>query len=103
MRSRLVAAVIALASACAPDDEKPFEQPGADDPSARQWTEAGVWYPEDPDELDADVEALLDAVDAGDPRDAIAILTPHAGLNTSGPTAAEAYEGTLTDLFVPKK
>lgn len=93
MRSWLVAAGFALASACAPDEE-PFEQPGANDPSARHWTQAPAWYPEDPDELDAEVQALLDAVGADDPRDAIAILTPHAGLNTSGPTAAEAYART---------
>jgi MEMO1 family protein len=94
MRSWLVVAGFALASACAPDEE-PFEQPGADDPSAREWTKAGVWYPTDRDELDADVEALLDAIAVDRSKNAIAILTPHAGLTTSGPTAAEAYARTV--------
>jgi AmmeMemoRadiSam system protein B len=80
-----------LASACAPREDDPFVQPGLDDPEARPWTKANTWYPEDPDELDAEVEALLDAAFTGEPRSAVAILTPHAGLNTSGPTAAEIY------------
>jgi len=90
MRSWPLAAVLALVTACAPDAETPV-QPGLDDPDARAWTKAGVWYPTDPDELDDDVGALLDAVGVDQPRAAIAILTPHAGLSTSGPTAAEIY------------
>lgn len=90
---------LVLGTACASDSggtsgsdgEMPFVQPGADDPSARQMTQAGGWYPEDPVELDADVGALLDAVGAPPTRDAIALLTPHASLRFSGPTAAEAF------------
>jgi len=69
-------------------------QPGLDDPEARQWTKADKWYSSNPDELDDQVEALFADVDADAPRPAIAILTPHAGLETSGPTAAEIYART---------
>jgi hypothetical protein len=94
MRKWLVVAGLALASACAPaPDEEPFVQPGLDDPEARAWTKAGTWYPKDPDELDDDVESLLSSIDDA-PRSALAILTPHAGLSTSGPTAAEVYART---------
>ncbi len=96
MRSWLVAGALALVSACDPgeDGEEPFVQPGVDDPEAREWTKAGIWYPEDRDELDEKVGKLLDDVNGGTPRQAIAILTPHAGLNTSGPTAAQIYART---------
>ena len=40
--------------------EGEFVQPGQDDPTARPWTRAGEWYPEDPDELDDTVYRLLD-------------------------------------------
>jgi AmmeMemoRadiSam system protein B len=75
--------------------EAAWEQPGADDPTARPWQMAGDWYPEAPDELDDAVADLLGAVDGGDPRPALAILTPHAGLRSSGPTAAEVYARAL--------
>jgi MEMO1 family protein len=89
MGPRVVAACLALASACGSDAAEP--QPGADDPTARPWEMAGSWYPEDPDDLDDAVATLLAGVDAGEPRPALAILTPHAGLKSSGPTAAEVY------------
>ncbi|HWM86422.1 MAG TPA: AmmeMemoRadiSam system protein B [Kofleriaceae bacterium] len=82
----------AALAACASDGD--FEQPGADDPTARPWEMAGSWYPEDPDDLDDAVDDLLGEVDAGEPRPALAILTPHAGLRSSGPTAAEIFART---------
>lgn len=67
-------------------------QPGLDDPTARPWTRAGEWYPEDPAALDSKVQELVDEVgDVGPPRQARAILTPHAAINYSGPVAAEAW------------
>lgn len=71
--------------------QMPAPQPGADDPTARQWEKAGTWYPADPDELDEDVGALLDAIGATEVRGAHVMLTPHASLRFSGPTAAEAF------------
>jgi AmmeMemoRadiSam system protein B len=83
---------LALAcAACQTSAEEPFVQPGADDPTARQMTKLGVWYPEDHQQLDDDVIDLLDAVDAPEVRRARAILTPHASLRFSGPTAAAVY------------
>jgi MEMO1 family protein len=69
----------------------PEPQPGEDDPTARQMEKAGAWYPADPDALDTDVAALLDAVGTQTPRNASVMLTPHASLKFSGPTAAEAF------------
>jgi AmmeMemoRadiSam system protein B len=83
-------ACLALVPACAGDPV----QPGADDPTARQWAMAGSWYPEDPGELDRRVRGLLDDTGADERRPALAILTPHAGLASSGPTAAEIYART---------
>ena len=70
--------------------DEPFVQPGLDDPTARMWTRAGEWYPDDPDELDREIAGMMRAVEAS-PRSARAILTPHAGLRFSGPMAAEAW------------
>jgi AmmeMemoRadiSam system protein B len=92
MTRRWMALVALLAPACASDAAP---QPGADDPTARPWEMAGSWYPEDPDQLDDEVAGLLDAVGAGEPRSALAILAPHASLASSGPTAAEVYARTL--------
>ena len=65
-------------------------QPGLDDPTARMYTLAGSWYPEDPRELDAQVDGLL--VGAGATAvDARVVLTPHAKLYYSGLIAAEAW------------
>ena len=74
------------------DDDAEFVQPGSDDPSARMWEKAGTWYPEDRDELDAAVHALLDAVENPEGRRrAAAVVPPHASLKFSGPTAAELF------------
>lgn len=89
MGARSAAACLAVLAACASEGDPP--QPGADDPTARPWAVAGSWYPEDPDDLDDAVEELLAEVDAGEARPALAILTPHAGLQSSGPTAAKVY------------
>ena len=101
MRRAIVVPFLALCFACAPadddtadtevaDDDAAFEQPGLDDDTARQWTKAGKWYPEDHEELDEAVRALIDEVDA-EPRSAIAILPPHASLRFSGPTGKEVW------------
>ena len=104
MRRALFLPSILAALACAPaggnettaddtdaaSDDAPFQQPGLDDPSARQWTKAGVWYPEDHVELDEAVGNLIAEVDA-EPREAVAILPPHASLRYSGPTGKEIW------------
>lgn len=90
-----MAAAIGLATGCDRGDgaaDAPFEQPGLDDPTSRMWEKAGSWYPEDPEELDTAIGALLDAVDdPGAPRRAAAVIPPHASLKFSGPTAAELF------------
>ena len=89
---RAWATALALAAAmlgCEADE--PFVQPGADDPTARQMEKAGSWYAADHDALDEAIMALLDEVDADTVRPALAILTPHASLGFSGPTAAKVY------------
>ena len=68
-----------------------FDQPGIDDPTARTWNRAGSWYPLDPDELDAEIAALLGDVNAGAPARAASVMTPHARLVSSGTIAAEVY------------
>ena len=99
-----VATALACLLGCAADDamtmdddgmvdDGPFVQPGADDPTARQWVKAGSWYPEDHLELDTAVEDLLAEVDA-EPRRAIAITPPHASLRFSGPAAKEVWART---------
>ncbi len=55
-----------------------FDQPGIDDPTARTWNRAGSWYPLDPDELDAEIAGLLEAIDTEDRASAAAVMTPHA-------------------------
>jgi AmmeMemoRadiSam system protein B len=53
---------------------------------------AGQFYPDDPDALAADVDAMLDAVDVpADDMLALAYVVPHAGYRYSGPTAAHVY------------
>lgn len=102
-RLSLLAALVLSTTACPADGDNSdddgqdgaddsFVQPGLDDPQAREWEKAGGWYPEDRTELDDEVEALLGAVDVPDgPRAAVAVLTPHASLKFSGPTAAEVF------------
>ncbi len=62
-----------------------------DQPDGRSWTKAGSWYPSDPTKLSARVKRLLDNTDAKVEGKAYALLTPHAGLEYSGPTAAEVW------------
>ena len=51
---------------------------------------AGLFYPADPDRLEATVRGFLDAAaSAGDPP--AALIAPHAGSVYSGPVAASAY------------
>ncbi len=73
------------------NDDSDFEQPGLDDPTAREWQKAGVWYPEDHLEIDAAVEELIAEVEGAEPRRATAILPPHASLRYSGPTGKEVW------------
>ena len=73
-----------------PDTGLGFDQPGWDDPTARRWERAGSWYPLDPDELDAEVEAMLAEVGA-EPGDAHTIVAPHARFLSSGHIHSELY------------
>ncbi len=61
-------------------------------PNVRPPAVAGTFYPGDPAELAALVDALLeDARARAAPSDAKAIVVPHAGYVYSGPIAATAY------------
>ena len=51
---------------------------------------AGMFYPDDPDQLSGDVEAMLAQADA-DIAPPKALIVPHAGYIYSGPVAATAY------------
>ena len=61
----------------------------------REATVSGIFYPELPEELSADLDALFAAAapaDAGVPTSVVkAILSPHAGLGYSGDLAAQAW------------
>ena len=59
-------------------------------PIARAPAVAGLFYPDDPDELHRMVDRYLSEVrsDAGVPK---AVIAPHAGYIYSGPVAASAY------------
>ncbi len=99
-----LAAVTLLAAGCGDDeassaapaggeqpDGEPAEQPGADDPTARQAARAGTaWYPGTKAALDAKVDGLLADVGAT-PAPARAVLVPHASLKYSGHVQAAAY------------
>lgn len=65
--------------------------PYLEDDSARMWLRGDSWYPQDYLELDASVEALLEENASGPPRDAFAVVVPHAGLSSSGALAAKVY------------
>ena len=56
---------------------------------------AGSFYPADPAELAAQVDAMLEAAPAGQGRRPKALIVPHAGYIYSGPTAAAAYARLL--------
>jgi len=58
--------------------------------SVRNTAVAGMFYPNDPSELQANLEALLQHADA-DKEQPKAIIAPHAGYIYSGPIAATAY------------
>ncbi len=58
----------------------------------RRAAAAGTFYPSDPGELAAQVDALLDeARPPGDVGEPLALVVPHAGYVFSGPVAATAY------------
>jgi AmmeMemoRadiSam system protein B len=65
-------------------------------PHLRQPAVDGVFYPEDPRRLRADLDAMLDAAKHVDLRPR-ALIAPHAGYAYSGPVAASAYV-LLADL-----
>ena len=94
--SRSPLLLAALAAACSPGGadsaagDSAWVQPGLDDPTARQWTLAGEWYPEDPLELDEDVAGRIARADAT-ARPVRALITPHAGIAYSGDMAARAW------------
>jgi AmmeMemoRadiSam system protein B len=52
---------------------------------------AGSFYPADPAELAATIDALLAAAPVARPVGAAAYIVPHAGYRWSGPTAAHVY------------
>jgi MEMO1 family protein len=57
----------------------------------RDATVAGIFYPDDPPELDAKISSLLDAAKPS-VTNATAILSPHAGLDYSGDLSALAWK-----------
>jgi hypothetical protein len=60
--------------------------------SFRRAAVAGSWYPSDPRELAAELEAYLASVPAPEaPGRLVGLVCPHAGLHYSGPVAAFAY------------
>ncbi len=61
---------------------------------------AGSWYPGTAQELRRTVAALIDQAGTPTlPSAPLAIITPHAGYNYSGPTAARAYATVLSASF----
>jgi MEMO1 family protein len=60
----------------------------------RDATVAGIFYPDDPTELEERVSALLEAAKPSVSR-AKAILAPHAGLDYSGDLSALAWKSSL--------
>ena len=62
--------------------------------TVRRAAVAGMFYPADASQLEAEVGELLDGVEALEPRLAHpkALIVPHAGYLYSGPTAARAYD-----------
>lgn len=86
--------LLLLACAGAPPVEDTglgFDQPGWDDETARRWERAGSWYPLDPDELDAEVDAMFAEVEVDGTADAHTIVAPHARFLSSGHIASEVY------------
>lgn len=64
-----------------------MDRPGAVRPPA----EAGRFYPADPRELEAMVRGFLDAAARTERPGAVALVSPHAGYEYSGPVAGSAY------------
>src|SRR5689334_16784779 len=60
-------------------------------PTVRRPAVAGLFYPNDPRALRAQLDRLLAAVPATDAPPPKAIIAPHAGYIYSGPIAASAY------------
>jgi AmmeMemoRadiSam system protein B len=60
----------------------------------RDATVAGIFYPDDPAELEARISSLLDAAKPS-VTGATAILAPHAGLDYSGDLSALAWKSAL--------
>jgi AmmeMemoRadiSam system protein B len=58
----------------------------------REATVAGIFYPDDPAELEARIIPLLSAAEA---KSASAILSPHAGLDYSGDLSALAWKAAV--------
>ena len=52
---------------------------------------AGIFYPGDPDDLDAEVSSLLKDAVKDESEVPKALIAPHAGYVYSGPVAASAY------------
>jgi AmmeMemoRadiSam system protein B len=53
---------------------------------------AGTWYPGQPERLEQEVSAMLDAPGADEAAgELVALISPHAGLRYSGPVAAAGY------------
>ena len=84
MRSTFLLCLICIAASAAGD--------------VRQPAMAGSFYPDDPDEVRAMVEEMVDRArsDVGGPP-ARAIVVPHAGYVFSGPTAATAFARLPTE------
>jgi len=70
----------------------------------RESAVAGTFYPGQPRQLETNVRALLDAIDASQlatcPK---ALIVPHAGYIYSGPTAAVAYASLIKNAAAVKR
>jgi AmmeMemoRadiSam system protein B/AmmeMemoRadiSam system protein A len=53
---------------------------------------AGMWYPDDPEELAREIDVYLDAVESGPTERVMALLLPHAGYRYSGMVAAHGVK-----------
>ncbi|MBI5625321.1 MAG: AmmeMemoRadiSam system protein B [Elusimicrobia bacterium] len=68
-------------------------------PVSRPPAVAGQFYPGSPKELDARVAGLLAAAPRREAGDVVALLSPHAGYDYSGSTAAAAYRALPKGAF----
>ena len=65
---------------------------------------AGMWYPDDPEELAREIDIYLAAVESGPANQVMALLLPHAGYRYSGLVAAHGVkqiEGHFAILASP--